>query len=240
VTQHITRKELKKDELRETFAHGAEAVLSHQQLTFYIVIAALVVGLGIFGWKIYAERQTVKAAAALNDAMKVFGARVRTPTEPAGPDELTYFDEKNKLADSVKKFGDVAMKYPHTRPGQIASYYAGLSCERLSKNDDAKKWFEGLAEGGNEDFAAMARFKLAQLDDRTGLGDEAAKLYQQLIAKPAVLVPKPVVMLALAEHYREKNPAEAAKLYTQIKTDFPDTPIALQAEQEMALLPGKT
>lgn len=240
LAQHITRKELKQDKLRDTFAHGADAVLSHQQLTFYIVIAAIIVALGIFGWKTYTERQTVKASAALNDAMKVFGARVRTPTEPAGPDELTYFDEKNKLADSAKKFGDVAMKYPHTRPGQMASYYAGLSCERLGKSDDAKKWFQGLADGGSEDFAAMARFELAQIDDRAGQSDEAVKLYQQLMAKPGVLVPKPVVMLALAEHYSQKNPAEAAKLYGQIKTDYPDTPIAQQAEQELALLPGKT
>jgi len=240
VAQHITRKELKKDEFRDSLAHGAEAVLSHQRLMLYVVGAALVVGLGIFGWKTYAERQTVKAAAALNDAMKVFGARVRTPTEPAGPNELTYVDEKNKLADSVKKFGDVAMKYPRTHPGQIASYYAGLSCERLGKTDDARKWFQGLADGGRDDFAAMARFELAQMDDRGGLGDEAVRIYQQLMAKPALLVPKPVVMLALADHYRQKNPTEAAKLYTQIKTDYPDTPIAQEAEQELALLPGKT
>jgi TolA-binding protein len=49
-----------------------------------------------------------------------------------------------------------------------------------------------------------------------------------------------VVMLALAEHYGAKNPAEATKLYTQIKSDYPDTPIAEQATQEMNLLPGKS
>ena len=63
----------------------------------------------------------------------------------------------------------------------------------------------------------MARFELAQLDDRTGQGDEAVKLYQELIDKPSMLVPKPVVMLALAEHYGQSNPTEAAKLYNQIK-----------------------
>jgi TolA-binding protein len=73
-----------------------------------------------------------------------------------------------------------------------------------------------------------------------GQGDEAAKLYQQLIAKPTVLVPKPIVMLALAEHYREKSPAEAAKLYEQIKADYPDTPIAEAADQALAFLPGKS
>jgi TolA-binding protein len=61
-----------------------------------------------------------------------------------------------------------------------------------------------------------------------------------LIAKPGVLVPKPVVMLALAEHYSQKNPAEAAKLYAQIKSEYPDTPIANEADQELGLLPGKS
>ncbi len=60
-----------------------------------------------------------------------------------------------------------------------------------------------------------------------------------MIAKPAVLVPKPVVMLALAEHYTANNPAEASKLFAQIKSDYPNTPIAEQAEQELNLLPGK-
>jgi TolA-binding protein len=48
------------------------------------------------------------------------------------------------------------------------------------------------------------------------------------------------VMLALAEHYSQKNPAEAAKVYGQIKTEFPGTPMAQQADQELALLPGKS
>ncbi len=73
-----------------------------------------------------------------------------------------------------------------------------------------------------------------------GQGDEAAKLYQELIAKPTLLVPKPVVMLALAQHYGEKNPTEAAKLYGQIKSDYPDTPIAERADQALSLLPGKS
>jgi len=47
-------------------------------------------------------------------------------------------------------------------------------------------------------------------------------------------------MLALAEHYGQKNPTEAAKLYAQIKSEYPDTPMAQQADQELALLPGKS
>lgn len=237
--QHISRKELKKDEVRETFAQGAEAVLSHQKLTIYLLAAAIVLALGFFGWKTYSERQTVKASAALNDAMKVFLARVRAPGEPADPSEVTYVDEKNKYADASQKFGSVAMKYPRTRPGQIAGFYAALSLEKIGKDDDARKWLQGIADSNSDDLSAKARFELAQLDDRAGRSDEAEKIYQQLMAKPGVLVPKPVVMMALAEHYATKNPAEAAKLFAKIKTDYPDTPMAEQAEQELALLPGQ-
>lgn len=237
---HISRRELKKDEVRETLAHGADAVLSHKMFTTYLLLAALVVALGFFGWKTYADRQTMKAGAAYDDAMKSYQARIRTAGEPTLPGEVTYFDDNNKYTDAAKKFSDVATKYSHTRPGQIAAYYAALSDEKLGKTDDAKKWLQGLANSSNDDFAAMARFELAQIYDRQGQGDEAVKLYQQLIAKPTVLVPKPVVMLALAEHYGAKNPAEASRLYSQIKSEYPDTPIAQQADQEMNLLPGKS
>jgi len=239
--EHISRKDLKTDEVRETLAQGAGAILSHQKLTIYILSAALAVGLAIFGFKTYTEHQTVKAAAGYDDAMKVFSARIRTVGEPPQPGETTFTDEKTKYTEAAQKFADVAKKYPHTRPGQLSGYYAGLSDERLDKNDEAKKWLQGLADGSEYDLAAMARFELAQMHDRAGQSDEAVKIYQDLIAKPSVLVPKPVVMLTLAEHYSAKNnSAEATRLYSQIKSEYPDTPIAQQAEQELNLLSGKS
>ena len=45
-----------------------------------------------------------------------------------------------------------------------------------------------MTGSSDADFAAMSRFELAQLDDRTGQGDDAVKVYQDLIAKPTILV----------------------------------------------------
>jgi predicted negative regulator of RcsB-dependent stress response len=240
LAQHISRKELKTDEVRETFAHGAEAVLSHQQGMTYVVILAVVVAAAILGWKTYAERQTVKASAAFDDAMKVFQAPVGLTGAPPVPGEPIFVDETMKLAMAAPKFEDAAKKYPRTRPGQLSGYYAGLCLVRLHKDNEAKQWLQTAADSGDADFASMAHFELAQMYDRAGQNDEAVKIYQQLMAKPSTLVPKSVVMLALAEHYGQKNPTEAAKLYGQIKSEYPDTPMALQADQELALLPGKT
>jgi predicted negative regulator of RcsB-dependent stress response len=236
---HISRKELKKDEVRETLVHGAEAVLSHQQFSTYVIIAAVIVAAAIFGWRTYSERQTVKASAAFDDAMNIFEARIRTAGEAAVPGEVTYVDEKMKFTDAAAKFTGVAKQYSRTRFGELSNYYLALSDERLSKDADAKKLLQSVSESSDAEYAAMARFALAQLDDRSGAEADAVKLYQQLMDKPTDLVPKAVVMLALAEHYRQKNPDEAAKLFAQIKLEFPDTPIADQADQELALMPGK-
>jgi predicted negative regulator of RcsB-dependent stress response len=237
LAQHISRRELKKDEVRETFAHGAQAILSHQQFTLYLVIVVVVIGLGIFGWKTYSERQTVKASAAFDAALKVFQSPVGPPQAPG---ETTYPDDNKKFTEANKQFSDLASRYPHTRPGELARYYAALSLEKLGKNDDAKKWLQGSVNSRDTEIAALARFAVADLDDQMGQGDEAVKLYEQLIAKPTVLVPKAVTMLALAAHYSIKDPSKAADLYGKIKAEYPNTPISEQADQALSLLPSKS
>ena len=183
----------------------------------------------------------MRASAAFDDAMKVFQARTISPGEPTQPGELTYTDEKVKFArrgEEVRRRRRRSI--PGRDPGSWPSIMKALSFERIGKNDDAKKLFQDVAGSGNDEFASMAKLELASLDDSIGQHDEAAKLYQQLLDKPTVLVPKPVVLLAFAEHYSQTNPSQAAKYYGQIKSEFPGTPIATQAEQELALLPGKS
>lgn len=238
---HISRKELKRDEFRETLTHGAEAVASHQKQVWMIGAVALIVALAIGGWSSYTRRETVKGAAALDDAMKIFQARIRTATDPPPePGEATYMDEKNKYADAEKKFVSVADQFGRTRPGQEARYYAGLCEARLGAFDRAQKSFDMLGSASDAELAALAKFQLAGVYDKTGKAAQAAQLYQQLADKPSVLVPKPLVLLTLAEHYRKTDPAQAIKLYNQIKKDFADSPAATQADQGLQELNAKS
>lgn len=241
MAQHLSRKELKKDEVRETLAHGAEALLSHRQGTTYILIVAVILALAILGWRTYTTKQTANAAAAFNDAMRTYEAPTSTtPGAQIAPGTLTFSNDNAKYTAAAQQFETVAKNYSHTSPGQLAGYYAGLSLEQVGKNDDAKKYLETALQSSNENYVSKAKFELAKLYDKTGQPEQAAKLYEELISAPTILVPKPVAMLALAQHYREKDPAQAAKLYNQIKTQYPDTAVADEAGQELALLPGKS
>ena len=240
MAQHILRKDLKKDQIRESFVHGVESVASHQQILWVIVGAALVVALAVFGWSTYSRRQTTKAGAALDDAMKIFQARIHAPGEPADPGEVAYVDEKNKYADAEKKFLEVANQYARTRPGQIARYYAALSEEHLKKFDDAEKNLKLVESSGDDSLTGLARFQLAWVYSQNNKGPQAVELYKQLADKPTTFVPKPLVLLTLADYYRKTDPAQASKLYNQVKQDFPDTPAAEKADEGLELLNAKT
>jgi predicted negative regulator of RcsB-dependent stress response len=238
VAQHILRKDLKKDEIREKLVSGVESVASHQQALWLVVMAALVVALAVFGWNSYARRQTAKASAALDDAIKIFQARIRAPGEPADPVDVTYVDEKNKFTDADKKFLLVASQYGRTKPGQMARYYAALSEIQLKQYGGAEKNLSQVVSGGDENLASLAKFQLAEVYLEENKGSQAVDLYKQLSDKPSVFVPKPMAMLALADYYRKTDPAQATKLYNQIKQEFPDA--AEQADQGLELLNSKS
>jgi predicted negative regulator of RcsB-dependent stress response len=247
VRQHISRKELKKDKIRETLQHGTEVLVSHLPAVLIIGGVALLVFFApiylpkpLIFWARFSERLTLKASAALADGMKIFQARIRPVGEAEQPGEISYVDEKNKYADAEKMFLQVANQYGRTRPGQIARYYAALSEVKLKKFPDAERNLKSLDSSGDETLTSLARFQLAGVYDQEGKATQAVDVYKQLIDKPTIFVPKPLVLLTLADHYRKSDPAQATKLYTQIKQDFPDTAAADQADQDLQMLNSKT
>jgi len=87
VSDHISRKELKQDKIKETIEHGAEALISHGQFTLIVVSVALLVALGYGGWRLYIDRQTVEASAAFDTGMKAYQGRIASVPDPAEPNE---------------------------------------------------------------------------------------------------------------------------------------------------------
>jgi hypothetical protein len=237
LSQHISRKELKQDKIRESFEHGAEAVITHK--AFVTVLLAVVCGVVIIagGWKIYSERRNVKASAAFEEAMKIYNARIRAASEPAETGEITYLDDNAKLQDATTKFNIVADRFPSTNPGKLARYYGALCLEGLGRYNQALEQLQKVNSGGDKELNALTRYQMAQVHARTGETAEAVKIYRELADQPSVFVPRGLVLLELAGQLRATNPKEAANLYAQIKKEFPDTAIAEAADRGLEALP---
>jgi len=236
VSDHISRKELKHDKVRETIEHGAEAVLSHTRIASIVLLVAIISLSGYFGWKVYTDRQTAKAQAALDDAMRVFNAPILLPGQPSVPGEISYVDPSQRSQDAEIKLTAVAAKYPNTKPGRLARYYSALCLMDLDKLNQASEELNKLGAGSDKELSALADFQKALIAERTGKTDQAIQLLKALETSGAVLVPKPMVELELAGILRKTNPKEAVSLYQQIKKDYPNTAIADEADRGLGAL----
>jgi hypothetical protein len=240
VTEHISRKELKQDKIKETIEHGAEAVISHGQFTLIVVIVALVVALGYGGWRFYIDRQTVQASGEFDGAMKAYQGRVGAAPNPAEPSEPVFANDTARAETASLKFTNVADKYPSTNPGKLARYYSALCLEDLERHNQALEELKKISGGGDKELAGMAQYQMAVIYSRTGKPEDAIKIFRAMADKPTVLVPRPLVLLELAGVLRTSKPQEATSIYQQIKKEFPDTPIAEEADRGLDALSPKS
>ena len=236
---HISRKELKQDKIKETIAHGAEAVISHGQFAAILVAVVVAIAIGYGGWHFYIDRQTAQASVAFDQAMKAYQGRIG-PSNPSDPGEPTYSDERARSQDAFNKFSKLADTYPSTNPGKLARYYAALCMEDLERRNQALEELKKISGSSDKELAAMAQYQMAVIYARTGKMDDAVKLLRVLADKPSLLVPRPLVLLELAGTLRNSNPKEASKIYQQIKKEFPDSTIADQADRGLDSIAPKT
>jgi predicted negative regulator of RcsB-dependent stress response len=238
--EHISRKELKQDKVRETFEHGAEAVLSHTRLASIALLAVIVIASGYLVWRFYSDRQTAQAQTAFDDAMKIYNAPLSIPGQPTLPGEVTYADEARRAQDAETKLAAVAEKYPHTNPGKLARYYSALCLMDLDRLNQASEELKKLDAGSDKELAALAQYQKALIAERTGKNEEAAKELRALSNTGSVLVPKPLVLLELAGILRQNDPKQAASIYEQIKKDYPNTTMADEADRGLGTISPKS
>ena len=231
MSDHLSRKELKQDKIKETLEHSAEAVFSHGQMVLAVLVVILVVAVGYAGWTIYHDRKTNEASSALDDAMKAYNGRIGPSNDPLAPGELSYSDESARAQDALQKFEAVVQKYPSTEPGRRAKYYEALCLEDLQRFAQALEALKQVSSSGDKELASMAQYQTALIYARTGKPDDAVKILRSLADTGAVFTPRPLVLLELATVLRHSHPQEAAGVYQQIKKEFPNTSISGEADR---------
>lgn len=238
--EHLSRKELKQDKIHDAIEHGAEAVYSHSQAAAVLVAVVIAVVLVYGGWKLYNDRQTLRASAALDEAMKVYYAPIRQAGKPVESGEVSYADAKARAKDASIKFAAAADKYSSTNPGKLARYYQGLTLLDLEQQNQAIEELKKVVGGRDKELSAMAQYQIATIYARTGKTDDAVKTYRAVADQKSILVPRPLVLLELADLLRQSNPGDATTLYQQIKKDYPGSAVSERADRGLDLMTPKS
>lgn len=180
----------------------------------YAVLAIAVIALLVFVVMRISKRSGGEAQAALGKAIETSQLRVTDQPVAAGSTEKTFKTEKERAEASIAEFQAVVDKFGGS-VGERARYFIAVN-RLLTDRAMGISELEALANTSSDN-GKLAKFALAQTRADDGKYDEAAKLYQELIALPDAIIAKDSLNFALAKVYEKQDKKkEAADIYYTI------------------------
>ncbi len=236
-----TRHQLKTDRLSqvtfEAAGNAAHWTVEHKSKVIVAAVALVVLAaIGFGGWY-YIDAQDEKASGELSTAVRTLETPVRPAGVPAQPGQDSFASPQERGTEARKQFQAIVDKYPHTKTADMARYFVGLASAQLNDNAAAERSLQEAAKSSNGDLASLGKFALASVYRSENKGSQAVDLYNQIIAKPTIVVSKATAQMELADYYEsQQNSAEAKKIYAEIAKDNPSSEAASLAQRKSAAL----
>jgi tetratricopeptide (TPR) repeat protein len=230
-----TRHALKQDKFVSATASGLEWMGEHRSnVVAWLVGMVLAAGLVVASVVVYQKREAA-ANQLLGQAMDIYETPLAQPNQPAEPGQKTYSTAAERAKAAYPLFRQTADQYGWLTAGQTARYFAGATELDMGQQSAAETDLEKATHASSER-AALAKIALANLYAQTGRNSQAVTLFQDVIAHPTTTVPKAAAQLQLAQLYETTQPAEARRLYAEIKDQNKDNDAAQIATQKLQSL----
>jgi len=228
-----TRHALKQDKFVSVTASGLEWIGEHRSnfvawLVGFVLAAGLVVA-GIF----VCQKREAAANQLLGQAMDIYETPLTQPNQPTEPGAKTYATAAERAKAANPLFKQAADQYSWLTAGEMARYFAGATELDMGQQPAAEADLDKATRASNKNLAALAKIALANLYAQTGRSSRAVTLFQDVIAHPTTTVPKAAAQLQLAAMYETTQPAEARRLYAEIKDHNKDTEAGQIATQKL-------
>jgi tetratricopeptide (TPR) repeat protein len=239
MSQHLTRKEIKRDELANVMERGVEYAESHARTLFIAAGAALALVLLSALFFLYRNHRAGDANAALAQAIKVFQAPIDPaapkPDDPANP---TFADAAARQTRAKALFGKLRDDYGSTEAGDIATVFLGQIALAEGQPDRARELWNGFVDDhGDHLLAGEVRVNLFRLDRSQGKGQEVAQKLQSMLDEAEPPLPQDVILHELgATQEQLGKKQDAVGSYQRILDEFPQSPFAQEARQKIGEL----
>lgn len=198
----------------EEVTHSLDYAAKHKsQLSMYAGIALAVVAAGL-GWWWYSDKQASERQIALRDALQNQQAAVGPGSSPYIRSFPTQAEKDQAI---IKSFSELINKYPSSDEAAMGHHFIAVSYADQGKFAEAEKEWQIVVDKGSAEYAALARFSLAQLYAQTGKPDQAELHLRQLVANPTTLVSKENAQIELARVLSRTKPDEAKKILEPLR-----------------------
>jgi len=230
VTTHLTRKELKQDnvalKVEETFdffnLHKTEAVRYGGIALAVIVIAA--------GAYYYITGQAEAREQQLGDAIAAQSA----PVGAAPPNGGLSFPTETAKKDAVTKaYAKLMSEHGGSSEAYIAEYSLAAMDMESGNMAEARKKYQDVADHAGSNYASLGKLAIAQLDFIENKVADGRTILKDLQDHPTDLVSKDQATFTLAKGLIPTAPEEARKMLTSLAASKEIGAAAVTAMQEL-------
>jgi tetratricopeptide (TPR) repeat protein len=236
MSDRLSRSEVKRDELTEGLEASIEYARRNVRRVLTIISVVIVVGAAFLAWRAWGAKSGAGANAALDAAIRVYGAPIQADAKPDDPNQPSFATEEARRAKARQLFESLASRHASTPAGNTAWVYLGrLALERGEADAAAKAWRDYLAHEDEGMLAAAVTLDLVRLDRSQGRGEQAAKDLEALLAKPTKPVPDDALLYELGVTLKGLGRNEDARRNLQrILDEFPRSSYRGAAQQELS------
>jgi tetratricopeptide (TPR) repeat protein len=213
-----TRHALKHDRLIDATRTSVDWFGEHRSKVIQAGLAAVFLIAVVVASLVVYNKRSAAAGLAFGEAMDTYNTPLAQAGQPAPPGEKTFPSAAARAKLANQQFVQLGNRYGFFEAGKTAEYFAGLTAIDMGQSGQAETYLKKVADGHDAALASLAKLALANLYQQLNRSSEAVVLYKQLIAKPTNTVPVDAARLQLASLYEKSNPAEANKIYAQLKT----------------------
>jgi tetratricopeptide (TPR) repeat protein len=226
----IKRKELKRNDLAETFGRTIDYVSQHRRGATEAIGAAVAVLLLAAGFFLFRGWREHQAGKELSIALEILESPLASdPAAAAAP--RTFPTAEAREGEATKHLRDAAK-----RGGTDAARAARvILAARTEKPAVASEILTKVAREARFEVAAVAEVDAARLLAAEGKTTEAIDRLKRAIESPESSVPKDALLFTLAETYEKAgSPADARATYQRLVNDYPNSPYRSEAQQKIS------
>jgi tetratricopeptide (TPR) repeat protein len=225
----ITRRQMKRNELAETFGRGVDYVAHHRRGATEAIAAGVAILLLAGGFVLFRAWRERSAGRELSEALAVLEAPLAS--DPAAATASRTFPTAAEREREAARHLEAAAKKGGTEAGNAARL---IVAARSDKPAEAVNELTRIARDGTMEVAASAELDAARLLAATGKTTEAIERLKRAIESPRAAAPKDALLFVLAETYEKAgNAGEARATYQRIVNDYPNSPYRTPAREKL-------
>jgi tetratricopeptide (TPR) repeat protein len=218
MTQRLTRKDMKRNELAETMGRTVDYVSHHRKgVTEAIVIASVLAAAvaAIFLYRIYRE---AAAGRELSAALEILDMPIAPMTGAGAGRTVSSASERDRRANVRLR---AAAGYGGTAAGRAASV---ILAAQDPKGSGAVEALSKAARDGNVEVAAAAEIGEARLLIANGKPGEAIDRLRRAVDSRDSRAPKDALLFALGQAYEKAGSiGDARATYQRLVNDYPNS-----------------